>query len=63
MNKQQIKGRWNQLKGEIRQKWGEMTDDDFLKTEGTCRNWPVGFSNGPVTIYRRSTSGCNHYKV
>jgi len=63
MNKQQIKGRWNQLKGEIRQKWGEMTDDDFLKTEGTCRNCPVGFSNGLVMIYRRSTNGCANTEI
>jgi uncharacterized protein YjbJ (UPF0337 family) len=34
MNKEQIKGGWNQLKGEIKKKWGAMTDDDFLETEG-----------------------------
>jgi uncharacterized protein YjbJ (UPF0337 family) len=29
-----MKGKWNQLKGEIRRKWGKVTDDDLLETEG-----------------------------
>jgi uncharacterized protein YjbJ (UPF0337 family) len=34
MNKDQIKGKWNQLKGDIKKKWGKMTDDDLLEMEG-----------------------------
>jgi uncharacterized protein YjbJ (UPF0337 family) len=34
MNKNQIKGDWNQLKGEIKRRWGRMTDDDLTEAEG-----------------------------
>ena len=29
-----IKGNWNQLKGEVQQKWGNLTDDDLDYAEG-----------------------------
>jgi uncharacterized protein YjbJ (UPF0337 family) len=29
MNWDQIEGKWKQMKGEIRQKWAKLTDDDF----------------------------------
>jgi len=34
MNKNQIKGEWNQLKGEIKKRWGKLTDDDLIEAEG-----------------------------
>jgi uncharacterized protein YjbJ (UPF0337 family) len=34
MNKNQIKGDWNQLKGEIKRRWGKLTDDDLMEAEG-----------------------------
>ena len=34
MNKLQIKGTWNEVKGKLKQKYGELTDDDLLFTEG-----------------------------
>lgn len=34
MNEQFIKGKWKELKGEIRKKWGELTDDELEKTKG-----------------------------
>jgi uncharacterized protein YjbJ (UPF0337 family) len=34
MNQDQVKGKWNQLKGEIKKKWAKMTDDDLLEAEG-----------------------------
>jgi uncharacterized protein YjbJ (UPF0337 family) len=34
MNQDQAKGKWNQLKGEIKKKWSRMTDDDLLEVEG-----------------------------
>jgi len=34
MNQDQVKGKWNQLKGEIKNKWARMTDDDLLEVEG-----------------------------
>ena len=34
MNTLQIKGTWNEVKGKLKQKYGELTDDDLLFTEG-----------------------------
>jgi uncharacterized protein YjbJ (UPF0337 family) len=34
-NEQQIKGQWEQLKGKLKRAWGELTEDDFLKAEGS----------------------------
>jgi len=31
---QQAAGEWNELKGRVRQRWGEFTDDEFEETEG-----------------------------
>ncbi len=36
MNQDQIKGTWDQLKGKAKRIWGELTDDDFLKAEGSA---------------------------
>lgn len=29
-----LEGNWNQLKGKIRQQWGELTDDDLERIAG-----------------------------
>jgi uncharacterized protein YjbJ (UPF0337 family) len=34
MNKLQIKGKWNQIKGSLKQKYGKLTDDDLSYVEG-----------------------------
>lgn len=34
MNKEQIQGNWNQIKGRIKQKWGKLTNDDLDVIEG-----------------------------
>lgn len=34
MDKLTIKGNWNQLKGKLKQKYGQLTDDDLAFTEG-----------------------------
>jgi uncharacterized protein YjbJ (UPF0337 family) len=34
-NEQQIKGQWEQLKGKMKRAWAELTDDDFLRAEGS----------------------------
>jgi uncharacterized protein YjbJ (UPF0337 family) len=34
MNKEHFKGNWKQLKGEIKKKWGKLTDNDLLEAEG-----------------------------
>lgn len=35
MNKNQAAGKWKQLKGRVEKAWGELTDDDTRKAEGT----------------------------
>ncbi len=34
MNSDIVKGKWNELKGTVKQKWGDLTDDDLLEIEG-----------------------------
>ncbi|GAB3803867.1 CsbD family protein [Spirosoma humi] len=34
MNETTIKGGWNELKGKIKQAYGDLTDDDLTYTEG-----------------------------
>jgi uncharacterized protein YjbJ (UPF0337 family) len=35
MNTDTFAGQWKQLKGEIKTKWGKLTDDDLMKAEGS----------------------------
>ena len=35
MNSETLKGEWNQLKGSIKQKWADLTDDDLTHIEGS----------------------------
>jgi uncharacterized protein YjbJ (UPF0337 family) len=34
MNADQLEGKWKQVKGEVREKWGKLTDDDILVIGG-----------------------------
>lgn len=34
MNTQSIKGNWNELKGKLKQKYSQLTDDDLMYAEG-----------------------------
>lgn len=34
MNKEILKGKWNQFKGTVKQKWGELTDDEVDQING-----------------------------
>jgi uncharacterized protein YjbJ (UPF0337 family) len=34
MNWDQIEGKWKQLKGRVRETWGDLTDDDLEKIGG-----------------------------
>jgi len=34
MNKLQFKGSWNEVKGKLKQKYAQLTDDDLVYAEG-----------------------------
>ena len=34
MNKLQFKGNWNEVKGKLKQKYGDLSDDDLTYVEG-----------------------------
>jgi uncharacterized protein YjbJ (UPF0337 family) len=34
MNWDQIEGQWKQLKGRVKQQWGDLTDDDLDRAAG-----------------------------
>jgi uncharacterized protein YjbJ (UPF0337 family) len=34
MNQDRIQGNWKQLAGKVREKWGQLTDDDVEKIAG-----------------------------
>ena len=34
VNRQVLEGNWNQLKGKVRQKWGQLTDNDLTHFHG-----------------------------
>lgn len=35
-NREQIKGRWNEVKGRLKEHWGQLTDDDLRQAEGNA---------------------------
>ncbi len=35
MNNDIIQGKWKQISGDIKQKWGKLTDNDLTYAEGT----------------------------
>lgn len=35
MNPDQLKGKWAQIRGKAKRVWGELTDDDLKKAEGS----------------------------
>lgn len=34
MNTEEMKGNWNEIKGKLKQKYADLTDDDLLFAEG-----------------------------
>ncbi len=34
MNKESVKGHWNEIKGKIQQQWGKITGDEVQQLEG-----------------------------
>lgn len=35
MNEDIIKGKWNEVKGKLKQQWAQLNDDDIQKMKGT----------------------------
>jgi uncharacterized protein YjbJ (UPF0337 family) len=35
MNQDVLKGKWRQLQGEVKTRWGKLTDDDLTSIEGS----------------------------
>lgn len=35
MNSDTIKGKWKQMRGQMQQKWGDLTNDDLDRIEGS----------------------------
>ena len=35
MNSDTLQGQWKQLKGQVRQKWGKLTDDEIDQVNGS----------------------------
>lgn len=38
MNEEQMKGNWKQINGQLKEKWGKLTDNDLLEAEGRAEN-------------------------
>ena len=38
MNQETMQGKWQEIKGEIRTKWGKLTDDDLEATKGNLES-------------------------
>lgn len=34
MNEEQLRGRWNELKGKVKERWGRLTDDELAQING-----------------------------
>lgn len=34
MNRNEVEGNWKQVKGHVKEKWGELTNDDLDQVEG-----------------------------
>ena len=34
MNRDILKGKWNEMKGDLKRKWGNLTDDDWTRISG-----------------------------
>jgi uncharacterized protein YjbJ (UPF0337 family) len=34
MNWDQVEGKWDQVKGKVKEKWGQLTDDDLTQIAG-----------------------------
>jgi hypothetical protein len=48
MDWNRIEGNWKEAKGKIKQKWGQLTDDDLRRSTAVVMNWKAKSSNATV---------------
>jgi uncharacterized protein YjbJ (UPF0337 family) len=36
ITRQELEGKWNEVKGRVRERWGELTDDDLQRARGNA---------------------------
>ena len=53
MNQDVLKGKWMQLKGEVRTQWGKLTNDDLDQIEGNAEKL-IGQASGALRLRARS---------
>ncbi len=51
MNWDQIEGKWDQAKGKVKEKWGQLTDDDLTEIRGK-RDQLAGRIQDALRIYQ-----------
>jgi len=63
-NQQILEGNWNEIKGKLRQKWGQLTDDDFPQICGEADQIigiiqrKTGEARESIERYLQEVSGC-----
>jgi uncharacterized protein YjbJ (UPF0337 family) len=57
MDWNRIAGNWQQFKGQVREKWGRLTDDDLDLINGGRTSWRARFKN-LQSGRGRSQKGC-----
>ena len=45
---EKMMGNWNQLKGKVKQKWGQLTDDELSEVEGNIDQLSGWYSRRPA---------------
>ncbi len=53
MNKDQFKGSWQQFKGELKKKWGQLTDNDLMEAEGDYDKFLGSYKKGTAIRKRK----------
>ena len=56
ITREELQGKWTQLKGQIREKWGEVTDDELQRVQGNAEQL-VGFLSQKTGQTRKDIEG------
>ncbi len=56
VTREQLQGKWMQLKGQIREKWGNITDDELQRVQGNAEQL-VGFLTQKTGQARKDIEG------